>query len=64
MKTIGNFLATIGTIIFVYTVIARFANILGVSQTPFLGENLTVAGMFSGTACLLLIAVIALLKSE
>lgn len=67
MRTIGNILAVVGIIIFVYTVIARFVGDkidLGVSQAPALGEGFTVVGMFSGTACLLLIAVIALLKSE
>ena len=71
MKGIGNLLAIVGIIIFVYTVIARFvgeSSILGLSQVPvvgqYIGEGFSAVGMFSGTACILLIAVIALLKSE
>jgi hypothetical protein len=67
MKALGNLLAILGTILFVYTVIARFVgdkSILGFSQLPILGEGFSAVGMFSATACILLIAVILLLKSE
>ena len=67
MKTIGNILAIIGILLFVYTVIGRFIgekSILGLSSIPLLGNGFSAVGMFAGTACLLLIAVIALLKAE
>ena len=67
MKAIGNILATIGVLLFVYTIVGRFigeSSIMGFSQLPLLGEGFTSVGVFSGTACLLLIAVIALLKAE
>ncbi|MFC1570613.1 hypothetical protein ACFL4E_02405 [Candidatus Omnitrophota bacterium] len=67
MKFIGNVLAIIGVLLFVYTVIGRFVGektILGLTQVPLLGSGFSSVGMFSGIACLLLIAVIALLKSE
>ena len=67
MKAIGNLLALLGIILFAYTIAARFIgekSILGLSQIPPLGEGFTAVGMFSGTACVLLIAVIALLKAK
>lgn len=68
MRFIGNILAIIGILLFVYTVVGRFvgeSSIMGFTQVPFLPSGgFSSVGMFSGTACLLLIAVIALLKSE
>ncbi|MBD3426408.1 MAG: hypothetical protein GF409_04150 [Candidatus Omnitrophica bacterium] len=67
MKTLGNLLAIIGTVLFAYTVIARFIgeeSIMGFTELPFFGEGFTAVGMLSGTACILLLAVIALIKSE
>lgn len=67
MKAIGNILAIIGILLFVYTVIGRFiggSSIMGFSSLPFFGQGFSSVGVFSGTACLLLIAVIALLKAE
>ena len=67
MKAIGNILAIIGILLFVYTIAGRFIgekSIMGFTQVPLLGEGFTAVGMFAGTACILLIAVIALLKSE
>lgn len=67
MKAIGNILAIIGILLFVYTVVGRFIGektIMGFTQVPLLGEGFSAVGMFAGTACILLIAVIALLKAE
>ncbi|MFC1548845.1 hypothetical protein ACFL5E_02690 [Candidatus Omnitrophota bacterium] len=67
MKALGNLLAIIGTLLFVYTVVARFVgekSIMGFTKLPLLGEGFSSVGVFSATACLLLIAVILLLKSE
>ncbi len=67
MKALGNLLALVGTILFIYTVIGRFIgekSIMGFSQLPVLGDGFSAVGMFAGTACLLLIAVILLIKSE
>ena len=66
MKAIGNILALVGTLLFIYTVIGRFVgekSIAGFTQVPYL-EGFTAVGMFSGTACILLLAVIALLKAK
>lgn len=67
MKALGNLLAIVGTLLFIYTVIGRFVgekSIMGFSQLPVLGDGFSAVGMFAGTACLLLIAVILLIKSE
>ena len=67
MKAIGNILATIGILLFVYTIVGRFIDeksIMGFTQVPLLGKGFSAVGMFSGIACILLIAVIAFLKSE
>jgi hypothetical protein len=67
MKALGNLLALIGTLLFVYTVAARFIgdkSIMGFSQLPVLGGGFSAVGMFSATACILLLAVIAFIKSE
>lgn len=66
MKAIGNILALIGTLLFIYTIIGRFIgekSIAGFTQVPML-EGFTAVGMFSGTACVLLLAIIALLKGK
>jgi len=66
MKAIGNLLAIIGALLFIYTIIGRFVgekSIAGFTQVPYL-EGFTAVGMFSGTACILLLAVIALLKAR
>ncbi|MGB2601380.1 MAG: hypothetical protein WBD00_00680 [Candidatus Omnitrophota bacterium] len=67
MKALGNLLALIGTLLFVYTVAARFIgdkSIMGFSQLPVFGGGFSAVGMFSAIACILLLAVIALIKSE
>ncbi len=67
MKAIGNILAIIGILLFVYTVVGRFIGektIFGFTQVPLLDKGFTAVGVFSGTACILLIAVIALLKAK
>lgn len=67
MKNIGNTLAVIGLVLFIYTVIARFVgetSILGFTSIPLLGNGFSAVGMFSGIACILLLAIIALLKAE
>ncbi|MGD2278750.1 MAG: hypothetical protein PVH45_01480 [Candidatus Omnitrophota bacterium] len=67
MKAIGNLLATIGLLLFVYTVIARFVgekSIMGFTSIPALGEGFTAVGMFSGIACILLFAIVALLNAQ
>ncbi len=67
MKAIGNILAVIGVVLFVYTIVGRFIGektILGLSQVPLLKDGFTAVGMFAGTACVLLIAVICLLKAK
>ncbi|MEA3488812.1 MAG: hypothetical protein U9R44_00515 [Candidatus Omnitrophota bacterium] len=67
MKAIGNILALTGLILFVYTIVARFIgekSVLGFSQVPLLEEGFTAVGVFSATACILLLAVIALLKAK
>jgi hypothetical protein len=67
MKAIGNLLALIGILLFIYTIIGRFVaeeSVLSLSNVPVIGEKFTLVGMLSGTACILLIAVIALLKAK
>ncbi len=71
MRGIGNLLTIVGVILFFYTLIGRFVGdktLLGFSKAPIIGEYLaggfTAVGMFSGIACILLIAVIALIKSQ
>jgi hypothetical protein len=67
MKAIGNILAIIGILLFVYTLVGRFvgdSSIMGFTQVPVLGEGFTAVGMFSGAACIMLISIIALLKSK
>ena len=67
MKVIGNLLALLGLLLFAYTVVGRFVgekSIMGFSSIPLLGKGFTAVGMFSGIACILLLAVIALLKAK
>jgi hypothetical protein len=71
MKAIGNLLTLIGLVLFAYTVAARFIgekSVLGFTQIPalkaYIGEGFTAVGMFSGTACILLLAVICFLKAN
>ena len=71
MRTIGNLLGLLGLVLFVYTIVARFvgdSTILGFSKAPIIGAYLeggfTAVGMFSGIGCILLLAVIALIKSQ
>jgi|GEM_PF-3036841 len=67
MKKIGDILAIVGIILFIYTIVGRFIgdkSILGFSQIPWLGGGFSAVGVFSATACLLLIAVIAYLKAK
>ncbi|MFH1553149.1 MAG: hypothetical protein ABID83_05910 [Candidatus Omnitrophota bacterium] len=68
MKAIGNFLALIGIILFIYTVVVKFvpaASVISLSKIPVLSNYVfTPVGLLSGTACILLIAVIALLKGK
>ena len=67
MKVIGNILAIVGLLLFGYTIVARFVgekSIMGFSSLPLLGEGFTAVGVLSGTACILLLAVIALLKAK
>lgn len=67
MKAIGNILAVIGALLFVYITAARFIgdkSIAGFTQVPLLGNGFTAVGAYAGTACLLLLAVIALLNSK
>ena len=71
MRIIGNLLALVGAILFVYTFVVRIlgtTTILDFSKIPVLSDYLvggfTAVGMFSGIACILLPAVIALVKSQ
>ena len=67
MKVIGNILAIVGLLLFVYTILGRFIgekSIMGFSSIPALGDGFTAVGTLSGTACILLLAVIALLKAK
>ena len=71
MKFIGNVLALLGLALFVYTIVGRFIgekSIMGFTQIealkPYVGQGFTAVGMLSGTACILLLAVIALLKAQ
>ncbi|NQT33194.1 MAG: hypothetical protein HQ594_05955 [Candidatus Omnitrophica bacterium] len=71
MKKLGDLLAILGIALFIYTIIARFVgekSILGLSNVPVVGEYLdkgfSAVGMFSGIACLLLIAAVLILKSK
>ena len=67
MKFIGNLLALLGLALFAYTIVARFIgekSVMGFSSLPLFGEGFTATGVFAGTACVLLLAVIALLKGK
>ena len=67
MKSIGNILAVLGLLMFVYTTIGRFLgekSIAGFTQIPILGEGFTAVGAYSATACVLLLAIVALLNSK
>ncbi|MDD4013383.1 MAG: hypothetical protein PHW14_04240 [Candidatus Omnitrophica bacterium] len=67
MKAIGNILAMIGLFMFVYTLAGRFIgekSIAGFTQIPGFGQGFTAVGAFSATACVLLLAVLALLNSK
>ncbi|MDP8299169.1 MAG: hypothetical protein P9L88_04625 [Candidatus Tantalella remota] len=67
MKAIGNILAIIGTLLFVYALVGRFLgdkSIMGLTSVPLLGNGFTAVGVFSAAACVLLIALIALTKAK
>ncbi|MFH1877645.1 MAG: hypothetical protein ABH883_02450 [Candidatus Omnitrophota bacterium] len=67
MKKLANLLSLIGLLLFCYTIIARFIgekSIMGFSKISIFNQGFTAVGMFSATACVLLLAVIAFLKSE
>ncbi|MGB3242324.1 MAG: hypothetical protein WBB66_05660 [Candidatus Omnitrophota bacterium] len=67
MRVIGNLLATVGLLLFLYTIAARFIgekSIMGFSSIPILNKGFSAVGMFSGIACILLLAIIALLKAK
>ena len=67
MKAIGNILAVIGAVLFVYITAARFIgekSIAGFTQIPLLGQGFTAVGSYAATACILLLAVIAILNSK
>ncbi|MCK4851649.1 MAG: hypothetical protein KAS86_00915 [Candidatus Omnitrophica bacterium] len=71
MRKLGDILAVVGVLIFVYTVIGRFIGektVFGFSRLPvvgvFLKDGFSACGMLSGTSCLLLIAVIIFLKTK
>jgi len=67
MKQIGDILSVVGILLFIYIIIARFVgekSILGLSSIPGLEDGFTAVGAFSATACILLIAVIAILKGK
>jgi hypothetical protein len=66
MSKLSDILGLAGLIIFVYTLVARFigdTSILGLSSIPMLGEGFSAVGTFSAAACVLLLAVLAKLKS-
>ena len=67
MKVIGNLLALLGLLLFAYTIVGRFVgekSIMGFSSIPFFGEGFSATGMFAGISCILVLAVIALLKAK
>jgi len=67
MKAIGNILAVIGAALFVYITVARFIgekSVAGFTQLPLLGQGFTAVGGYAATACILLLAVIAILNSK
>jgi len=67
MKKLGDLLALLGVLLFIYTVIGRFVgehSIMGFSKVPLLGDGFTAVGMFSATACILLMALIAIIKGK
>ena len=71
MRKLGDILAVVGILMFVYTVIARFIgekSVLGFSNLPVVGnllkDGFSAVGMLAGTSCLLLIAVIIFLKTK
>jgi hypothetical protein len=66
MRKLSGILSVIGSILFIYTVAARFIgddSIMGFTRLPFIEDGFTAVGTFSGTACILLFAVLAKLKS-
>lgn len=68
MKVLANVLAIIGVLLFLYTIVGRFAgdaSILGIGPINQITANgFTAVGMFSGIACILLISVILLLNAK
>jgi hypothetical protein len=67
MKAIGNILAVIGLLLFLYVTAARFIgekSVAGFTQIPLLGQGFTAVGCYAGTACVLLLAIIALLNAK
>ncbi|MBD3379596.1 MAG: hypothetical protein GF408_03935 [Candidatus Omnitrophica bacterium] len=64
MKTLGNIIAVIGVILMIFTFIARFTGgepgILGM----IVPGGLSASGMYSGIACLMLVAVVLILNEE
>ncbi len=67
MKIIGNLLAVLGLLMFVYTTIGRFVgekSIAGFTQLPLLGKGFSAVGCYAATACVLLLAAIALMKTK
>jgi hypothetical protein len=67
MRGIGNLLTIVGFLLFVYTIAARFIgekSIMGFTNFAFFNTGFSATGMFSGIACVLLLAVIAFLKAK
>lgn len=63
---IGNLLAFLGLLMFACATAARFLDeksIACFAQIPFFGNIFTAAGNYVATACVLLLAAIALMKS-
>lgn len=67
MKAIGNLLALLGLAMFIYTTVGRFVgekSIGGFTQIPILGNGFSAVGAYAATACVLLLAVIALMNTK
>lgn len=67
MKALGNLIAAAGTVLFVYALAARFVGektILGLSSIPALSEGFTAVGVFSASACILLIGIVLILNGK
>lgn len=59
MKIIGNIIALIGILLFIFAVVGKAVGYTGIFKVP-----ISPIGFLCGTACILLISIIALLNTK